>query len=79
MDGHVEKCSSGVTLEEKVSQHPGMKESASTSPQQCIAQKRRRFTKPAPNLSRSQQTMEKPLNLQTTEYSESESGLNSFC
>ncbi|KAI7812634.1 hypothetical protein IRJ41_006057 [Triplophysa rosa] len=69
MDCPVEKSASGATLEE-VSQYPGMKESASTSPQQCIAQKRRRFTKPTPNLSRSQQTEEKPLNLQTTEYSE---------
>ncbi|XP_056603358.1 transcription factor TFIIIB component B'' homolog isoform X2 [Triplophysa dalaica] len=68
MDCHVEKSASGVALEEKVSQYPGLKESASTSPQQCIAQKRRRFAKPTPNLSRSQQTEEKPLILQTTEY-----------
>ncbi|KAA0717364.1 Transcription factor TFIIIB component B'' -like protein [Triplophysa tibetana] len=68
MDCHVEKSASGVALEEKVSQYPGLKESASTSTQQCIAQKRKRFAKPTPNLSRSQQTEEKPLNLQTTEY-----------
>ncbi|KAL1274816.1 hypothetical protein QQF64_027630 [Cirrhinus molitorella] len=71
-DGLEEQVSSTSTLEEKVSEEQEVKETnaACISVQQSIAEKRRRFSKPKPSLSRAAQSTHRPLNVQTTECSE---------
>lgn len=63
-DGLDEHGSSSGVLEERVSQDQDVKETntASVSAQLSIAEKRRRFSKPKPSLSRAAQSIRRPLN-----------------
>ncbi len=63
-DGLDELGSSSGVLEERVFQHQDVKETdtASISAQVIVAEKRRRFSKPKPSLSRAAQSIRRPLN-----------------
>ncbi|KTF96209.1 hypothetical protein cypCar_00002073 [Cyprinus carpio] len=69
-DGLDEHGSSSGVLEERVSQDPDVKETntASVSAQLSIAEKRRRFSKPKPSLSRAAQSIRRPLNENTPSF-----------
>ncbi|XP_016333089.1 uncharacterized protein LOC107681318 [Sinocyclocheilus anshuiensis] len=69
-DGLDEHGSSSGALEERVSQDQDVKETdtASVSAQLSIAEKRRRFSKPKPSLSRAAQSIRRPLNENTPSF-----------
>ncbi|XP_016305020.1 transcription factor TFIIIB component B'' homolog [Sinocyclocheilus anshuiensis] len=68
-DGLEEQGSTSGTLEERASQEVKETDTTFISAQQSIVGKRR-FSKPKPSLSRAAQSIRRPLNVQTTDFSE---------